>query len=183
MEPIEIIAQVLSIVGMLCNVLSFQQKAQKRVIAFQLVGATMFTASYLLLGAYVGALLNFVAIIRAVVYMHKDKFRSEHIAWLVGFTAVYLLSYVLTFTAFGKDFNLLNGIVEFLPIIGMVATTVSFRCKDAASVRKLGLISVPSWFTYNIFNFSIGGLICEVFCCCSIVIGMIRLDRKKKDVR
>ena len=179
METLDIVAQALSIVGMACNVLSFQQKTQKRVIACQLVGAAMFTASYLLLGAYVGALLNFVAIIRAIVYMNKEKFRSEHISWLIGFTCVYLLSYVLTFTIFGKELTPLNAVVEFLPIIGMFATTVSFRLKDAASVRKLGLISVPSWFTYNIFNFSIGGLICEIFCCCSILIGMFRLDRKR----
>lgn len=179
MGPIQILAQVLSIIGMLCNVLSFQQKIQKHVIAFQLVGATMFTASYLLLGAYVGALLNCIAIIRAVVYMNKQKFKAEKAAWLVAFTASYFLCYALTFTVFNKEFNLLNGIVEFLPIIGMVATTVSFKLKDAAAVRKLGLISVPSWFTYNIFNFSIGGLICEIFCCCSILIGMYRHDRKK----
>lgn len=180
MKPLEIIAQIISILGMLCNVLSFQQKSQKRVIACQLAGASLFTVSYLLLGAYVGALLNFVAIIRAVVYMYKEKFRSEKLVWLIGFTCVYLLSYLLTFTVFGKDFTPVNGIVEFLPIIGMFATTVSFRCKDAASVRRLGLISVPSWLIYNIFNFSIGGIICEIFCCCSIAIGMIRLDFKKK---
>ena len=168
MNTVEIIAQTVSIFGMACNVLSFQQKTQKRVIACQLAGASLFTVSYLLLGAYVGALLNFVAIIRAIVYMYKEKFRSEKLSWLIGFTAVYLLSYLLTFTVFGKDFTLLNA--------------VSFRLKDAASVRKLGLTySVPSWLIYNIFNFSIGGIICEIFCGCSILIGMIRLDRKKKE--
>lgn len=182
MNTVEIIAQTVSVLGMACNVLSFQQKTQKRVITCQLAGASLFTVSYLLLGAYVGALLNFVAIIRAIVYMHKEKFRSEHISWLIGFTTVYLLSYLLTFTVFDKDFTLLNAVIEFLPIIGMFATTVSFRLKDAASVRKLGLIySVPSWLIYNIFNFSIGGIICEIFCGCSILIGMIRLDRKKKE--
>ncbi len=180
MGPFEITAQAISIFGMLCNVLSFQQKSQKRVIACQLAGAFLFTVSYLMLGAYVGALLNCVAIVRAIIYMNKEKFKAEKIIWLYGFTAVYLITYLLTFTVFGKEFDLKNAIVEFLPIIGMVATTVSFRLKDAAAVRRLGLVSVPSWLIYNIFNFSLGGIICEIFCCCSIVIGMIRLDFKKE---
>ena len=61
----------------------------------------------------------------------------------------------------------------------MIATTISFRLTDAKSIRRYGLISSPSWLVYNIVNFAIGAIICEVLSLCSIVIGMIRLDRNK----
>ncbi len=175
-----IIAQAIGVFGMLFNILSFQHKKQKTVITFQLFGACLFSIHFFMLGAYAGAMLNMVAIFRAIVFINKEKFKSDSIMWQYSFGVVYITSYILTFTVFNKEFNLLNGIVEFLPIIGMVATTVSFRYTEAKYVRRLGLVSVPSWLSYNIVNFSLGGIICEVFCFCSILIGMLRFDIKKK---
>ena len=105
----------------------------------------------------------------------------EIIAQAIGLLAMAfnILSYILTFTAFGKEPTGFNLIVEFLPVIGMTATTISFRLSDAKAIRKYGLISSPSWLIYNIANFAIGAICCEVLSLISIVIGMIRLDRKQ----
>ena len=175
----EIAAQLVGIVAMAFNILSYQQKTQKGVIGFQLFGSMLFAVNYFLLGATVGGILNLVGTVRAVVFLNREKTHAEHPAWLVGFTAVYLLSYLLTFTVFQKVPTVFNLIVEFLPVIGMTATTVSFRLKDAATIRRFGLISSPSWLVYNIVNFSIGAICCEVLSLGSILIGMLRLDRGK----
>jgi hypothetical protein len=132
------------------------------------------------LGAIVGSILNVVAAVRAVVFLNKDRLRANHPAWLAGFILVYLLSYVLTFTVFGKEATPVNLLVEFLPVIGMTATTISFRMSDAKAIRRFGLISSPSWLVYNIVSFSVGAIICEVLSLGSIFIGMFRLDRKNK---
>ena len=180
MEPLEIFAQALGIAGMLLNVISFQQKTVKRVVTFQFFGSLLFTANYFLLGAIVGSLLNFLGVFRAYVFMNKEKFHSDKLYWLIGFTALYVSTYVLSFTVFDTEPTAWNFFVEFLPIIAMFVTTVSFRMKEAKMVRRLGLINSPLWLFYNIVNFTIGGIICEVFGLVSIIIGMIRLDRKKK---
>lgn len=126
-----------------------------------------------------GGLLNAVGIVRALVFLYKDKLKSDHVLWLIGFILIYALSYVLTFTLLGKEFNAANAIVEILPVIGMTATTFAFRSKTAKTTRLLGLVSSPSWLIYNIVNFSIGAICCEVFSLISIIIGFIRLDRNK----
>jgi hypothetical protein len=87
---------------------------------------------------------------------------------------------VLTFTAFGKPLTIMNCITEFFPIIGMIATTISFRYSDAKTIRRFSLVSSPSWLVYNIVNFAVGAIICEVFCLVSIVVGILRLDRQKQ---
>lgn len=180
MTKTELIAQAAGILAMIFNLLSYQQKTRKGAIFFQLFGTTLFTINFLMLGATVGGLMNLTGAIRAVIFINKEKLRADHIAWFIGFTAVYLASYILTFTVLDKETTAVNLILEFLPVTGMIATTLSYRLTDAAAIRKFGLISSPVWLIYNIANFSVGAIICEVLSLGSIIIGIVRLDRKKK---
>ena len=181
MPPHEIFSQIIGIVAMAFNVLSYQQKQQKFIIALQLFGSALFTVHFFMLNAYMGGLLNAVGIVRALVFLYKDKLKSNHVLWLIGFIFVYIISYVLTFTVLHKPFTLPNAIVEILPVIGMTATTVAFRCKTAKHTRLLGFISSPAWLIYNIVSVSIGAICCEVISLFSILIGYLRLDKQQKD--
>ena len=175
----ELIAQIVGLFAMAFNIFSYQQKTHRRAIAFQLGGSTLFAINYLMLGAVVGGILNAVGIIRALVFLNREKTKATHPAWLAGFITVFLASYVLTFTVFGKEVTPFNLIVEFLPVIGMTATTISFRLTDAKAIRRYGLISSPCWLVYNIANFSIGAILCEILSLGSIVLGILRLDKQK----
>lgn len=174
-------AQGVGIVAMGFNILSYQQKTRRRAIGFQFFGSLLFALNFFLLGATVGAILNLVGTVRAMVYLNKEKLQAQRLSWLLGFVAVYLTSYLLTFTVFGKEPTLINLIVEFLPVVGMTATTASFRLTDAGAIRRFGLISSPTWLIYNIANFSIGAICCEVLSLGSILIGILRHDRKKAE--
>lgn len=181
MTPIEIIAQILGIIGMLMSVLSYQQKGKARILTFQLLGSVLFVANFFLLGAMSGAILNFVAIVRALIFIYEDKVRADHPAWTIGLTAVYVLSYVSVFTIFGKEPTLVNLIVEVLPVLAMTVTTIAFRYKEDKILRRVAFISSPLWLTYNSIFFSLGGIIGETLNLSSAIIGTIRLDRKKKN--
>ncbi len=179
MEPIEMIAQGIGIVAMAFNIFSYQAKKQSSVIALQLVGGSLFAVNFLMIGAAVGGILNIIAAMRAIVFLNKEKLRADHPIWFAGFVLSYVSVYVLSFTVFGTPLTPFNFIIEILPVIGMTATNVGFRMKRAADVRKCGLVSSPSWLIYNIANFSVGAIICEVLSLISIVTGIIRLDLKK----
>lgn len=178
----EIIAQILGILAMLFNILSYQGKRQKTVIGMQLFGAGLFAANYLLLGATVGGVLNILGTIRAVVFLFKDKLKTDRLPWLIAFILSFITVYILNFTVFGKEITAFNLIVEVLPVIGMVALTVGYRLKNAADVRKCGLISSPAWLIYNIVVGSWGAIICEVFTLISISVGIFRHDKKDMSV-
>lgn len=180
MTTFDLIAQAVGIVAMAFNILSFQQKTHKTVITFQLFGSILFAVNFFMLGATVGGILNLVGTLRAIVFMNREKLRADHIGWLVFFTTLYAASYILTFTVFGKEMTLLSGIIELLPVMAMTATTISFRLQSARSIRYFGLFSSPSWLIYNIINFAVGAIICEVLSLCSIVIGLIRYDLKPR---
>ena len=174
----QIIAQAIGIVAMFFNIFSYQQKSAKGVIAFQLFGGLFFSVNFLMIGAYSGGLLNLVAVIRALLFLKKEKFHTDRWYWLIAFTLVYLVSYVMTFTVFSKELTVLSAIMEFLPVIGMVATTLAFRHSEAKVIRRFGFASSGCWLIYNIYAFSVGAIICEAFSIISIIIGILRLDKK-----
>lgn len=178
MTPIEIIAQVIGIIAMAFNILSYQGKKQSTVVAFQLVGGAFFAVNFLLLGATVGAILNMIAVVRAVVFLYKDKLHANHPAWFVGFCISYIAVYVLTFTVLSKEPTPFNLIIELLPVIGMIALNIGFMKKTAADIRKFGLISSPAWLIYNIAAGSWGAIICETITLFSIFVGMFRHDKQ-----
>lgn len=180
MDAFDWIAQIVGIFAMAFNILSYQQKTRGGAIAFQLFGGLLFSVNFFMLGATVGAILNVIAAIRAVIFLNKEKLHADHPVWLGMFIATFAATYILSFTLFGKEPTAINFVIELLPVIGMTATTISFRLTDAKSIRRYGLISSPSWLVYNIANVSIGAICCEVMSLCSIIIGILRFDRGKK---
>ena len=178
MEIKEIIAQGIGILAMIFNILSYQGKKQKTVIALQLIGGALFAVNFWMIGAKVGGILNVIAVIRAVLFLFKDKVKADSIFWLIGFILSYIAVYVLTFTVFGTELTPWHLVRELLPVVGMTALSVGFRMKDAAGIRKCGLVSSPAWLIYNIAVGSWGAIICETLTLISIFIGMFRHDKK-----
>ena len=179
MDTMQIIAQAVGILAMGFMIFSYQMKTHRAVLIFQLVGAVLFAINFWLLGATMGCIMNSISAIRAVIFLNAAKLRANHPGWLAGFLVTYLDSYVLSFTVLGTKPTPLNLIMELLPVIGMIAATLSFRLANAGAIRKFGLISSPCWLIYNIYTFSLGAIICEVLSLSSIIIGIRRLDRKK----
>ena len=175
----EIIAQAVGIVAMLFNIFSYQQKSAKRIIGFQLFGGLLFAVNFFMLEAYIGAILNLVAFIRAILFLKKDKLHTDHIAWFAGFCCTYIAAYVLTFTVFNQAVTVPNLIVECLPVVGMVFTNLAFRHNDAKIIRRLCLVSSCVWLVYNSLALAVGAIACEAFSIVSIFIAMVRLDKNK----
>ena len=178
MKPIELLAQAIGILAMLFNILSYQSKQQRWIIAMQLCGSSLFAVNFLLLGATVGGLLNILAAVRAIIFLFKDKLKADRLPWFFGFVLLYIAIYILNFTLFGKEPTPHNLIIEILPVIGMTALSIGYRLKNASDVRRCGLVSSPAWLIYNLVTGSWGAIACEVLTLGSILIGMIRHDSK-----
>lgn len=181
MNPV--IAQAIGIVAMFFNIFSFQQKKASRIIACQLIGSCLFMVNYFMLGATMGAVLNVAAAVRAFVFLKREKFHADHIAWLIGFCVVYIVLYVLNFTVFGQEPTVVNLLKECLPVIGMIPTNLAFRHNNAKIIRRYAVVASTAWLSYNVIVMSIGAILCEVFSLASIFIAMFRLDRKQNEAQ
>jgi len=175
----EIIAQIIRIVAMGLNVISFVQKEHKTVITFQFFGSLLFVINYLMLAAPTGAMMNAIALVRAIIFTNKEKFRADRPIWVGVFSIFYIAAYILTFTVFGKELSTRNIIVELLPVIAMVIQTISFVLPNAKDIRNFAYAVSPLWLTYNVINAAIGGVLCESFALISVTIGKLKHDRKK----
>ena len=179
----ELLAQAFGIVGMIFNILVFQQKKQSNVLIFQFFAALSFAFNYLLLGAVVGGMLNLVGALRSVVFYFEKYTKSSSLAWFIFFIVAFASSYPLTFLVFKTPTTPLNFVIEILPVLAMIIATMSLRLGKARAVRAFGLVSSPMWLIYNCFSGSFGAIASEILNLISIITGIIRLDikRNKKD--
>ena len=160
--------QIISIVGMILTILSFQLKTRKQIFFFQTAGTLFFLISFVLLGSYTAAYLNVVFLLRNIVfYFAEDKRWAHHPICL----ALILLSVI------GVGVYGFKSYFDVFAIIGSVFGTVAMYMKNENMLRILKLGDSPCWLVYNCFVPSVGGIICEVFNIASIIIAIIRYKK------
>lgn len=163
-------AQVIGVIAFCLAVWSYQQNEHKKMVLLQLIANLCFVIHYYLLGAYTGALLNSIGFARSIVFMCKDKKWAASNGWIVFFSLLCVGAGVYTW----------DGLLSLLPMTAMIFTTVAFGIDRPKITRLLSFPSSPLWLIYNVINQSWGGVLTECFNMISIIVGMLRFDRKKK---
>lgn len=179
---LEIIGQAVGIVAMAFNVLSFQAKNSKGIILFQFFGGMFFSINFLLIGSYIGAMLNFLGMLRALFFAFRDKWHISKTLLTVVFCVLFVSTYPILFTVFSKPFSVFNAIIEIIPVCSMILSTFAYGV-EAKKFRILALIYSPMWLAYNIVVFSIGAIISETLCIISAIVALIRYKRKEDNVQ
>lgn len=163
----EILAQIIGILGTCAAFISFQLKENKKFFILQATSGLMFALNFLLLGAPTGCVLNLINIYRGAV-MAGGK-RLHKLPFLISIQAIYIIATVFTYT------NIFSVIALTAQLIG----TFAMWSGSGKTIRILQLFCVsPLWLVHNIFVFSIGGIVCEVFNIVSIIVSLIRFGKK-----
>lgn len=173
-KKMQLVVQMIGIIAMAFNILSYQGKSSRRIMLMQMAGTLLFTVHMGILGAATGAVMNLLGMLRALVYAYKEKTHADSVGWVVGFEAAYIVYYALLFACFGVQPTLGNLLLNLLPVIGMTAMTIAYYVGSARAIRMLGLISSPVWLVYNWINGSVGGVLCECITLASIIGGLLR---------
>jgi hypothetical protein len=170
----DIIAQGLGIVGMVIMILSFQCKSNKVFFLMQAAGSIMFVLNFLLIDAYGGSFFNAAGLIRGLLLSKNGK----KIWKFVTIEALFALSYV---GGALLDHSTQQLILTAIPCIALVIITVFMWKGNPKHIRYAQIsCSSPAWIVHNIFNFSLGGLICECFNMISSAIFLVREHRASK---
>lgn len=158
----EIVAQIIGIVGMTLNILSFQCKKNRNLFIMMGIGGVMWVLNYFLLGAIVGAAFNAINIARSFLAI-KDKTRTKLVFVIV--VCLYIVTVIFTYESF----------VSILLLIAQIVGTYAMWFGDGKRIRTLQLCVVsPIWLLNNILVFTIGGIIAEVFTIASAIISFFR---------
>lgn len=163
--------QVIGVLALLTNILSYQCNKHKNIMLVKLISETLFTIQYFLLGALTGSAMNLITVFREFVF-YKVVRKGKSTKW-------YIFAFSLTLLIVGL--LLWESWISIFAILGKMMTTVSFGMRKPKQVRLLTLPSCISWLVYNISCRSVAGIITEIFGTISILIGILRYDRKKQN--
>ena len=166
----ELIGQILGIIAVVFSILSYQMNTSRSLLYVQTAASGIFCIHYLLIEAYSGLAINFLAIIRNMVLANQNKKIFSHRACPWIFAA--LMAVMGLVTSAGWHSILYAGAIAI--------NTVCLASPSAQFVRKSILVTCPMVLVYNIIEHSIGGCINETMAMVSAVIGIVRYLHEKK---
>ena len=169
----EIIAQGFGLIGLVIIVWSFQCKKNKNVFLMQGIGSFAFVINFLLISAYAGALFNLTNLVRGLLFSKEDKKVWKLVAVNVLYTACFAFS---TYLAWGDWFMIF---IASLPYVTLFIMSILMWVGNGKIIRyfQVSLMS-PAWIVHNVFNFSLGGILCESFNMVSSVVALVRYRKE-----
>src|SRR5574344_737522 len=82
-----IIIQAICVLAICFAIFSFQAKKRSSILLFQSAASTLWMIHFILLAAYTGAILNFIIVLRNVVYYFRGKHKwADSVAWIFVFS-------------------------------------------------------------------------------------------------
>lgn len=167
--------QLIGYVGTACALISYQCKRNKNYFLFQTGCAIAFAIQFVLLRSWAGMLLNIFSIMRGVIFALGDKCRKR--GYLILIEACFTFSCVLAWLAFGEKWW-----IALILFAAQGGGTLAMWTRNGKVIRmaQLCLIS-PMWIVNNVYYFSVGGILCEVFNMISVIVSFIRFGKTGYD--
>ncbi len=164
-------ANAVGVVAVIVYLLSYQQKTQKRIAAFNMTSRGLYVTQYILLGAYSGAVLDVLCMLALLPAQRKEK------AWVQKCRMPIILASALALIVAGLLLD--KTIFGLLVILGCLLQMIAFWMDSEKKIRLTCLIATPCWLAYNLANSAFGSSIGDMMTIVSIVIAMFRYDFKK----
>ena len=175
-ETVFYIAQALGIVTVILGFINYQVKSRGQILMVQMSTAACFAMHYVLLGAWTGAALNLLAVIRNLfLYFVGKKGKSIRPIAIVFAVIMGVVGVATSLIAQEKWYFVLF-------VWGIVINSVALSFKKPNNIRKSILISSPPVLAYNCCVRSLGGAIYEVITIISSIVGLIRYRDKTVEV-
>jgi len=165
-----LLGQLLGVAAVVFGFISFQKKTPGGIIFWQMATALAFSFHYLLIGAITGTALNAIAAVKGICYYIRDKKGSKSPLIPIIFSIIAIITTALTWQAWYSVFIL----------AGVLINALAFAFLPPQKVRYCMLVKAPVTMLYNIFVFSLGGIIYESIVFISSVIGIFRFREKGK---
>lgn len=168
-------AQILGLLAVATFILSFQFKTRRNILLVNITSRVLYILQYILLGAYEGAVLDFMGFLLSFFAPYKEKeFVRKHFRIIMAVINVALLAVGIV---------LYENIFSLFAIGGIIFEVTALWLTKEKNIRILSLVAAPFWFVYNLTNSAYGSVAGNVLVMVSIGIAMARLDYKKEKYR
>lgn len=165
-----ILAQVAGLITAVLAMVSVQLKDMKNILIMGVVTNALTVTNYWLLGEMSGAWICIIAIVQTLWIYHYTKNdrrfpKRLNYIFMVLYTAVVILT-------FGKA-------VDVLAWIAAIAFACAVVQIETSRYRLIIIVNSLSWVVYDLLTRSYTMAITHSLIFCSVVIAIIRLDRKQ----
>lgn len=168
-QNMDVLARIFGIAGIAATVIIYQQRGRQKLLLFKLISDVLWLLHYFFLGAYSGAAISVIAIIRELVFINRDKSKwAKNPVWLYLFLGISAVSAIMTW----------KGALSLLPMLASMAAVVGFWIGKPKFSRILSFPIASCMLTYDFFSGSVEGCINELLTLCSSAYGYYRFDRK-----
>lgn len=177
----EQIGMILSLIGMVITVISFQIKNKAPLLLFQSIGSAFFLISYIFSGSGIAIFLNIIFLIRNTLYMFIDcsKGKIKYIICVI-LCMLYVATYAI-YTPLAHE-TLATNLWNILPVGAALFGTVASACQNVNMYRVWKYGDSFCWLAFNshIGLGALGGIIGEVLNQISLTVGIIRYKEKNR---
>lgn len=172
MDPVNLIAQGFGLLGMAFAFWSFQKKENNAFFILQALCGVMFAINYGMIGAVSGLLFNLAGVLRGFLFRKSDR-----VTWkLIAVETAFLLCITVSLVFYTR--GALQIVLSLLTYSALAAGTYVMWTGSGKNIRYIQLFYVsPAWLVYNIFNFTLGGILCESFNMISAIVSFIRYGK------
>lgn len=171
MFTLDVLANISGILGIVAAILAFQCKQHSKLMLFRTANELLFALQYCIMGAYTGMAMNLIGCVRNLVFAGMVERKKDTMAARFFFSGIALV--FILFTWEGPK-SLLSGVAKTI-------STFAYGSKHTSVVRILTLFTCTAWLFYNVLVGSRAGILCELLTIGSIMIGILRMDLRKKD--
>ena len=163
-----IIGQALGIAATLVTFASYQFNTKRALLIIQTIATLCTCLSFLFLGATTGFALNIVCLVRNVLfYFSSERPKLQHIF------AVLLAIVMVVLGALSWQ-----GWISLLMIVALAVNTVFMSLRNLQLFRKSILLTSSMILLYDVFIFSIGGILNEALSIVSSAVGLVRYRKR-----
>ena len=167
----QIIGQILAIIAPIITFISSQVNSKHKLLILQTAATLSTCLSYMFLGASSGFALNIVCIIRNIAFFFQDSKSKMNMISAIILAAVMGVLGGLSW----------EGPISLLVIIALAANTIFMSFGNAQLLRQSVICTSSMILIYNIYVFSVGGMINESVAIIASIIGIISFLKKKKE--
>ena len=166
----DVIIQLIGFLGLAMSILAFQFKRHRGIVLCKATSELTFALQYILLGAWTAAVLDFISVIRNLLYSYLVKKNRSTAPVIIIFGVFVGLTGFFTY----------DGILSLLPIGSKLLTTISYGIKQEKWLRLITLPSCILWIIYNLFVGSIAGVLTDSVTFVSLLIAMYKFDIRQQ---
>lgn len=167
-----ILSQILVVVAIGSYALTYLLKTKKQVLIVGLIGVVLNTISFILLGAYTGAVVNVAAMVRSLWFFYEEKKGKRTWVSLTIVMALIIMATIFTY----------QNLVDLLPLVAGLVYAFACWQKNVPLYRWLGISVSGTYILYDIYFNSIFGVVSESIAIVCAVVGLILGHvRKKKE--